>query len=108
MMSKWILGILATGGLGAGFVLAGAPRSHPPTPASAVEAQQLYQREVNLSAQESHLEQLLGFARAELARPGAPAPTVAPAPTTTTTRPLATTTTTRPRRGHDGGGGSND
>ena len=80
MMSKWLLGILAAGGLGAGFVLAGPPGSHAPTLASAVEAQQLYQREVGLSAQESHLEQLLGFARAELARPLAPRRLLVPPP----------------------------
>ena len=69
MMSKWLLGVLAAVGLGAGFVLAGPPRGHPPTFGSAAEADQLYQRAVDLNAQESHLQQLLDFAHAELARP---------------------------------------
>ena len=80
MMSKWLLGVLATAGLGAGFVLAGPPRGHPPTFGSAAEAEQLYQRAVALNAQESHLQQLLGFANAELARPRATGSAAAPAP----------------------------
>ena len=74
MVSKLILGTLAAVGVGAGFALAGPPRSHAPTLASAVEVEQLYHNEVALNAQESHLQQLLGFARAELSRPAAPAP----------------------------------
>ena len=71
MMSKWLLGVLAALGLGAGLVLAGPPHGHPPTFGSAAEADQLYQRAVALNAQESHLQQLLDFAHAELALPHA-------------------------------------
>ena len=74
MVSKWILGGLAVAGVGAGFALAGPPRPHTPTLANAVEVQQLYHSEVALSTQESHLQQLLGFARADLSHRAAPTP----------------------------------
>ena len=74
MVSKLILGTLAAVGVGAGFALAGPPRSPAPSLSSAVELEQLYHNQVALTAQESHLQQLLGFARAELSRPAAPAP----------------------------------
>ena len=74
MVSKWILGGLAVAGVGAGFALAGPPRPHAPTLANAVEVEQLYHNEVALSTQESHLQQLLGFARADLSHRAAPGP----------------------------------
>jgi len=72
MVSKLILATLAVLGAGAGFALAGPPRANAPSLSSALEVSQLYHREVAMTAQESHLQQLLGFARAELARPAAP------------------------------------
>jgi hypothetical protein len=80
MVSKLVLGLLAAAGVSAGFALAGPPRSSVPTLGNALEVSQLYHNEVALTAQESHLQQLLGFARAELARPAVPAPAATPAP----------------------------
>jgi len=80
MVSKLIIAMLAVVGVAAGFALAGPPRANAPSLSSALEISQLYRREVTMTAQESHLQQLLGFARAELARPAAPAPAAIPAP----------------------------
>lgn len=83
MVSKWMLGALALAGVVAGFALAGPPRANGPTLSSAIEVEQLYHNEVALNAQETHLQQLLGFSRAELARAHAapaPAPATAKSP----------------------------
>ncbi len=81
MVSRRVLGAVAVVGLGAGFALALPPHVKPPAPAALNEVNRLYHEELTLTAHETHLQALLNFARAELARTPAVQTPVAGPPT---------------------------
>jgi hypothetical protein len=83
MAPKLLIGAVAAGGLTAGFLFAVSGASAPTGAHASValaEERRLYGDEVALNGQEQHLQALLHFSEAVLARPAAPA---APQPATT-------------------------